>query len=263
MDFPILQQDVQRLLGRCMLRVQQYEQLMKAMLAHHQLAGPVNTLATQQEERLERVADHTLGRLVKVLFESYIVADTAERSDLLSESTVPTDRVSVAFQFSIAMNEERRALCQRAIADLVALRNDLVHHLVERFDLWSNAGCESAVAYLTHSYETIDGHYIELCGWAKSMDEARELSAAFIQSDSFHDLVVNGIAPNGSIDWPESGIVRVLREGLATYGVDGWASLAAVSTWISKDHPDQTPDKYLCRTWPQILHESGQFDLQY
>ena len=41
---PDLQRDFQRLPGRCMLRIQQYERLMKAMLAHHGLAGPVDTL---------------------------------------------------------------------------------------------------------------------------------------------------------------------------------------------------------------------------
>ena len=30
-----LQREVQRLLGRCMLRLQQYERLIKAIVAHH------------------------------------------------------------------------------------------------------------------------------------------------------------------------------------------------------------------------------------
>lgn len=32
-----LQRDVQRLLGRCLLRLQQYERLMKAIVAHHEI----------------------------------------------------------------------------------------------------------------------------------------------------------------------------------------------------------------------------------
>jgi len=34
-DLKTLQQEVQRLLGRYMLRLQQYERLIKAMVAHH------------------------------------------------------------------------------------------------------------------------------------------------------------------------------------------------------------------------------------
>ena len=41
---PELQREVQRLLDRCMLRLQQYEQLMKAILARHELAGSVKPL---------------------------------------------------------------------------------------------------------------------------------------------------------------------------------------------------------------------------
>lgn len=37
-----LQREVQRLLGRCMLRLQQYERLLKAIVAHHELAGPAH-----------------------------------------------------------------------------------------------------------------------------------------------------------------------------------------------------------------------------
>ena len=34
-----LQREVLRLLGRCLLRLQQYEQLMKAIVAHHEISA--------------------------------------------------------------------------------------------------------------------------------------------------------------------------------------------------------------------------------
>jgi hypothetical protein len=71
---PELQRDVQRLLGRCLLRLQQYERLMKVVLAHHALGGPVDELEAQRVARVEEVSDKSLGTLVKRLFESYVVA---------------------------------------------------------------------------------------------------------------------------------------------------------------------------------------------
>jgi hypothetical protein len=53
-----------------MLRLQQYERLLKALLAHHELAGPVDTLEAQRAANLAKVSDKTLGTLVKALFES-------------------------------------------------------------------------------------------------------------------------------------------------------------------------------------------------
>ena len=261
-ESPRLQPEVQRLLGRCMLRIQQYERLMKAMLAHHELAGPVDTLEAHRSARVEKLADKSLGTLVKALFESYVVVDGAQQRELLDESKVPTDRISMAFRFSISMTGERRAQTKAAVDELVALRNDLVHHLIERFDLWSDDGCAAATAHLKQSYDRIDRRYLELRDWAQGMENARVLSASVAQSDAFQDFVVNGIAPDGSSDWPITGIVSVLREGLQKFGVDGWASLDAVRTWAAEHHLKQKPEKYGCRTWPQVLHESRLFELQ-
>jgi len=96
------QLDVQRWLGRCMLRLQQYERLMKTLLAHHELAGPADTLEAQRAANLEKVSDKTLGTLVKSLFESYAVPDGFER-ELLPEDKVPTDRISMAISYRMTM----------------------------------------------------------------------------------------------------------------------------------------------------------------
>ena len=260
---PKLQREVQRLLGRCMLRLQQYERLMKAMLAHHELAGSVETLEAQQAARVEKLADKSLGTLVKSLFESYVVVDGSEERDLLDESKVTTDRIFMAFRFSIAMTEERRAETKAAVDDLVGMRNDLVHHLIDRFDLWSDEGCQFATEHLTQCYGRVDKHYAELRQWAEGMENARALSASFANSDVDRDLVVNGIAPDGSFDWPFTGAVSVLREGLERLGTKGWAPLGEVRSWIAQHHSEQTPEKYGCRSWPQVLNDSGLFDLQY
>jgi hypothetical protein len=259
---PDLQREVQRLLGRCMLRVQQYERLMKAVLAEHELAGPVDSLQVQRVERSDKLADKTLGTLVKALFETYIVPDGFER-DLLPEGKVPKDKIAMAFSFRLEMAPDKRSETKAAIQEVVDLRNDLVHHLIERFDLWTEDGCVEAVAHLHDSYDRIDRHFVELVEWARTMDAARSAAAGLAQSPTFLDLFVNGIAPDGTFEWPSAGIVRVLREAAARHAVGGWARLSDARSWISAEHVEQTPEKYGCRTWPQVLAESRMFDLQY
>lgn len=259
---PETQHVVQRLLGRCMLRIQQYERLLKVMLAHHELAGPVDTLEVLRSERLGKLADKSLGTLVKSLFESYLVPDGFEK-DLLPEGKTPADRISLAISFRVSMEQGRWEETKKAIEELVSLRNDLVHHLIERFDVWTEEGCATAIAHLEASYQRIDLHYCELVEWAKSMDSAREDMVALSQTAVFHDLLLNGIAPDGSFDWPTTGIVRVLREAASRFQVEGWTSLEQARSWMSEAHPEQTPQKYQCRTWPQVLNESRQFRLEY
>lgn len=259
---PELQRDVQRLMGRCMLRLQQYERLMKAMLAHHELGGPMDQLEAQQATRVEKFSDKSLGTLVKALFESYVVVEGAEKP-VLDDTKVPTDRISMSFQFRMEMAEERRAEVKAAIDDLVLMRNELVHHLIERFDVWTDQGCVAAAEHLNQCYERIDRHYEELRRWAESMDDVRAHAASFAQSEVFLDMVLNGIAPDGTFDWPNTGIVRVLREAATAKATEGWARLDEATAWIAERHPEQVPQKYGCRSWPQVLSESKGFRLEY
>ncbi|MEP6557997.1 MAG: hypothetical protein ABJB17_05930 [Burkholderiales bacterium] len=124
-----LQRDVQRLLGRCLLRLQQYERLLKIVLAHHELAGPVDELEARRAAQIEKHSSKTLETLVKALFESYVVADGFER-DLLPGDKTSTDRISMAFSFRMSMPAERRGRTQTATEEPVVLRNELVHHRV-------------------------------------------------------------------------------------------------------------------------------------
>jgi hypothetical protein len=72
------QRDVQRLLGRCLLRLQQYERLMKAIVAHHDLSGPAHALENIRAARIDDASTKTLGTLVGQLFGSCVVTEGAD-----------------------------------------------------------------------------------------------------------------------------------------------------------------------------------------
>ncbi|MFB1489054.1 MULTISPECIES: hypothetical protein [unclassified Thiocapsa] len=77
------QRDVQRSLGRCLLRLQQYERLMKVIVAHHDLSGSVHALEKIRAARRDDASTKTFGTLVGQLFGSYVVTgetDTAADS---------------------------------------------------------------------------------------------------------------------------------------------------------------------------------------
>lgn len=259
---PETQREVQRLLGRCMLRLQQYEHLMKTVLVQHELAGPVDELEQQRSLRVEKLSAKTLGQLVTVLFETCVVPDGFER-ELSPASSRLTDRFSFAFSHRVTMEPERLAGVRSAIEDLVQLRNDLVHHFIEQFDLRTHDGCAAAISHLEGTYDRIDRYYGELEAWAKGMGEARAVMAQFMQTATFREMLVNGIAPDGSFEWPATGIVAVLREATRQLAAEGWTPLESAKAWIQAIYPEQTPEKYGCRSWPHVLHESKLFDLTY
>ena len=248
------------MLGRCLLRLQQYEKLMKAIVAHHEISAAGSPLASDQEQRIADAASKTLGTLVGTLLGSYVTTDEVEDA---SEPDARDDIISFKVKMSLRMSAEDYDRTQNDLKELVLLRNNLVHHFIDQHDLWSLDGCRGAHDTLTVAYGRIDQRFEQLRGWAEHMDRVRRLAAEFAQSDAFHDLVIHGIAPDGSVDWPAAGIVRALREATAELAVDGWTPVASAGRWIAERLPEHLPAKYGCSSWRQVVHESRLFELRY
>lgn len=260
---PELQHQVQRQLGRCLLRVQQYERLMKSILSAHEMGGPVEELEARQAARIKRFSGKSLGQLVEALFETFVVSESNSAAREGSAASAPANKFSVSFQFHLAMEDDRLATVKSAVEDLVQLRNDLVHHFIERFDVWTNSGCESALEHLQACYERIDRHHAELRQWAEYLDHARRDAASFAQSGALADWLVDGIQPDGIVDWSNAGIVRALRDASRECQQRGWTRLDTACAWIAQRHPEQTPTRYSCKSWPEVLSRSRVFKLEY
>ncbi len=260
-----LQRMAQLKLGGCLLRLQQYERLLKGMLANTDLAGKPAQLQALRDARVAGVHQTTLGGLVSLFTGGYLRAEDETAPAEESEDMDLSGRFWFSFQQRMAMSAERHEAITAELKELVDLRNELVHHLLERFDLGQLDRCAAAVAYLDDSRATIDRHHQTLRGWAEGMDNVRALTASFINSDAFKDMLIDGIAPDGQVHWPMSGIVSSLREAERALAPPGdqshWTELNAASAWIARQHPDQTPRRYGCSSWRQVLHESGEFEV--
>ncbi|RUR71219.1 hypothetical protein EJP67_29665 [Variovorax guangxiensis] len=262
-DEPVasLQREVQRKLGRCMIRLQQYERLIKALAVDFEIAGPSDELEQIRRKRGEAVSKLTLGQLVNELTGTYLQPHQAEMTQAEWD---PGDSSRIWFRMQTRMTLDQADYDQvvNGLKELVGLRNELVHHFIERFDVWSIPGCQDADAYLETSMVKVDGHYARLRHWALSMNEARRRMGAFLASPAGTDFLFDGIHPDGSVDWPNSGIVRSLRATAAEVAVDGWASLDQVIAKMNLDHPEQTLKRYGCTSWRHVLHESKQFKVR-
>lgn len=254
-----LQRDVQRKLGRCLLRLQQYEILLKALVAHGEITGPPAGLLAVQDAQVACSEKKTLGALVGMLTERHLTSVQVNDS---TEKPQSDGGVRFRFRFQVGLDASQHQTTMAALKELVNLRNELVHHFLQRFNIWERQGCIDADAYLDASFKTIDGHYLTLRGWAHGMEEARALMASFMNTAMFEDLLVNGIAPDGSVDWLASGAVRCLREAEARFATEGWTQLNIANTWIRAQHPDQHPQRYGCGSWRQVIHESRQFEIR-
>lgn len=261
----VWQHEVQRKLGRCMLRLQQYERLLKAMVADMAVEGPVEQLQAVRTRQEAGVSDKSLGTLVRMFTNSHLTqASTESQVESVDASGGGKTRpiAWASMRFNISMSPERHAQTKEALAELVALRNELVHHLIERFDISEKLGCRDASVYLDSCYQQIDDHCQLLRNWATTLVQSQALASSNLQSKSFEDMLVHGINPDGSVCWARSTIVECLRNAETVCKVGGWTSLDAAIEFISKVNRDQVPARYGCKTWRQVLKISGLFELR-
>lgn len=253
---------VQQLLGRCVLRLQQYERLIKTIVAYHEISGPAHALDSIRAARIANTTNKTLGTLVGTLLGSYVTTAGIGNPDLIAPDA-SENVIALGLRMQLSLSAEDYVQTQSDLKELVLLRNNLVHHFSDQHDLWSLDGCRGADEALAVAYGRIDRHFEQLRGWAEHMDQAQRLAAEFVQSDAFRDLVINGFAPDGAVNWLASGIVRALSDAAAILAVDGWTPVAPAGRWIAENHPEQLPAKYGCSSWRQAIHESRLFELRY
>ncbi|MFM9433535.1 hypothetical protein ACFDR9_000576 [Janthinobacterium sp. CG_23.3] len=249
-----------------MLRVQQYERLLKTMVAGMAVKGPVERFQAVQDQKLADVRNKTLGTLVGTFTGDHLTAASSDVEVIPDDGTrsggQSADVPWASVRFNISMSPERYAQTKDGLAELVAMRNDLVHHLIENFDISDENGCRAASIHLDVCYGKIDSQCKLLKTWANSVVESQALASSYVQSKAFEDMFIHGINEDGSVCWPRSTIVECLREAEAACQVGGWTSLDAAIGFISKENRDQGPNRYGCKTWRQILRKSGLFELR-
>lgn len=255
-----LQQDIQRKLGRCMLRLQQYEKMVKVLAANFEIEGPAEKLLDIRKKREAALANQTLGGLVTALSGTYL-SPLPSDGEAEAEWEPPSDQqIWLRMQMRISLDPEDHEPLVSGLRELVGLRNRLVHHFIDMFDLASTQGCLAAGAFLENSHTQIERHCTQAQGWLRTMAESRRRLASFMASDTWSNWLFHGIQPDGTIDWKLSSMVEHLREAETALAVDGWASLRQAVQRMQARHPEYTLERYRRTSWRQILSDSGHFD---
>ncbi len=252
---------MQRLLGRCMIHLQQYEKLLKAILRSSSVVTNLSIGQPPDVVWRNESEGSTLGILVKNFLEEMIPRSVESDFDSGSGEDAAPLCVSFSTDFRFVMETDRRASVEYGLRELVKVRNGLVHSFIDQFDIGSVEGCLAAADSLRQTFELIDAKFLELRGYAESLDQMRRACGEFIQPRRFQDIF-DGIRPDGKVDWPSAGIVAALREAAEQLGGREWTPLSEAVEWILEKYPEQTPGRYGCRTWRQVVQESKAFKIK-
>lgn len=261
------QRQVQRWLGRCMLSLQQSERLLKALLhdAHltaiHSGREGEGAAAFEVSRAFEKkqLASMTLGGLVSAFFDG-IATNSEMPAGKRKEQDLPDDRISIRTSHQWSMSPESLEALQSSMREMVLLRNEWVHHLVDRFDLTSLDGCAQALESLQAGYEKAERFRLELQGVAKVWIQASESMAAFCASPQGSALLFGGKVPLEA-----TPLLNALRDAVqgsaACGGVDGAVLFRDVVEKLHSLHPNEKPENYGYASWQQVIHESRAFGM--
>lgn len=256
------QRQVQRWLGRCMLSLQRSERLLKALLhdadvtvVHSGREGEgAAAFEVSRKFEKERLATMTLGGLVTA-FLGGVVSDGESLSGNQKEPDLPDDRFAFKAGFQWPLPRQAFDDLQSSMREMVLMRNEWVHHLVERFDLWSLDGCRQALDSLQAGYEKAERFRLQLHGVAQCMAEASQHMVTFSASPQGKAVLFGSKIPLES-----TPLLNALRDAVhhaASAGdVDGTVPLSEVLQKLQSTHPDVKPQDYGYASWPQVIHES-------
>jgi hypothetical protein len=136
-----LQQEVNQRLGDYLIQMQKFERLMKSMLASMTLQGTPETWEVNRKAQADEWQDKTLGTLVKAF-----VGDSSDHFIRPQDKDVPNEPVeedvqSLRVTHRINASPEYLARTKAALNALKSQRNELVHHLLDKFTLEDEASC--------------------------------------------------------------------------------------------------------------------------
>ena len=253
--------EVHRKLGRCLLRLQQYEILTKDILVAHDQSGAIDDWQGRQQARVAKFAKLTLGQLVEWMKTSYLTSDLDTKRRGASEPPDGLNQIWFSFRGGMQMEPESYQRAVSAMEELVELRNDMVHHFLQKFNLWTLTGCSASDAYLEQSYDLIDRHMVQLGEWARALDEARKITASLMASDEYQRFLQAELPTPPALN-RNAPIVQRLCEAESNLAADGWVLLNDAIAFIHGVDRDEYPSKYNCKTWRQVLQRSRAFELE-
>src|SRR3546814_15219460 len=120
-DIATPQREVQRLLGRCLIRIQQYERLLKAIVALQEISGTTQTLPHAIDARRAETSDKTLGTLIGRLLGGYIIPEGVEPSSGAEDSVEGSAHFNLRIHPSLP--RDAYETLQVELREMVTLRN--------------------------------------------------------------------------------------------------------------------------------------------
>lgn len=236
-----------------MVLFQQLEQLLKFVVANGNLSGFASEIKARKQDRENKVSKQTMGTLV---------GQYVENSNPMLEAGPPEpeqlDEAYLSFSFRIECDEDYYQSQKEALAQLVSERNDLIHHLLPRFNMNSAESCEVISQELEEQAEKIRLEIKNLQSIAKALHKGREELGDYLQSEEGKkELELSFLRQSRLVFMLGDIAIQMSRE-------DGWALISLAGNLIKEHAPDeleQMKEKYGYGSLKKLIQASEFFDV--
>lgn len=192
-EIQVHQREVQRLLGRALLRFQHLEGLLKKLVVVRFVSAGPQQIADGFKKRLDEVMASPLGWLKEELFEKYVRPEGVQPDESELDKAVAKGHMAFQNRLSIPQAEHKRL--KESLSLVHSRRNQVVHHFLDQFDLQSVKCCQGAQDFLEETHRLLDLHQEEFLEFAKSVSHIHGAIASFMQTPEFGEAL---LTPGGT-----------------------------------------------------------------
>jgi hypothetical protein len=213
--------EVMRRIGRNLLLFQQIEGVIKFLVANGNISGPASTLLAQREQRAASIQKRTMGQLIGQFTDDFL-SDADKEMEAREHVQEPWLKIVFKIQGDVGFNEQQKIDFETVVAE----RNELVHHFLERWDVQSIDSGHEVTRYLDEQREKVLPVFERLKSMMNSRREGQSMLAALLESNEFEQTFEK--------QWLcESRLVALLKEvAIQEARSDGWLPLAAAGQYL-------------------------------
>jgi hypothetical protein len=245
--------EILRKIGRNIILFQQLEQLLKYLCVNEDISGFASQLQNLTEQRNASIHKQTMGQLVG----QYINSVNPEPKELPAEPE-EIEEAYVAFKFRIDCDAVYFEKKKEALANLVSERNNLVHHLLPKFDLSNPESCKTIGIKLDDQSERIRDQINDLRANVKALNDGKKELSKFLASEE-------GKRQFELSFLQQSRLVVLLGEiAVQTARPDGWALMSVAGQLIRQHAPEEIAllkERYGHKSLKSLILETELFDL--
>lgn len=220
--------EVLRKIGRNVVLFQELEGILKFLAAAQHPSMPLGNATASREERSKSIRTKTLGQVAGQVLEE-LFAD----SDAESSAPAGIAEPRLAFSFRIPGDAADIEESRKTLKALVDERNDLVHHLLSRWNLRDADSCFALSTELDKQRSRIVVEIGRYRTYANTLREAAKELQAFIDSDDGKRHL--------DVIFLQSGRLALLLTQLATdhARADGWTLLSVAGAQLGRLIPEE------------------------